>query len=90
MQHGGTTIADRLAWAFRRVTSRSPTSDEARVLAATFDKVRAKYSDDPSAGASLLKVGQSPRDAKLDVVEHATYTAISMLILNLDETLTKQ
>ena len=72
------------------MTSRSPTESETRVLAATFDKVRAKYGADPSAGESLLKAGESPRDVQLDVVEHATYTAISMLILNLDETLTKQ
>ena len=32
----------------------------------------------------------SPRDAKLDPIEHAAFASLCAMILNLDETLTKQ
>ena len=38
---------------------------------------------------ALLKVGESKRDATLDVSELAAWTIVANLILNLDETITK-
>jgi len=38
----------------------------------------------------LLNIGEYPRDEKLNASELAAYTAVSSLILNLDEVVTKQ
>jgi hypothetical protein len=90
LKEGGSSPSDRLAWIFRRATSRRPTAAELKVLEATLDKFRKQYAADKSAAEKLLKAGESPRDEKLDPVEHASYAALCSLVLNLDETLTKQ
>ena len=87
---GAATDADRLALAFRLVAARRPTTAEATLLAAALERQRKLYAADPAAAAKLLAVGESPRNAKLDVVEHAALAAVCSLLLNLDETLTKQ
>jgi hypothetical protein len=35
-------------------------------------------------------VGESGRDENLDAAEHATWTVLASMILNLDETLTRE
>jgi len=90
LKDGGTSSSDRLTWIFRRATSRRPTADELKVLEASLGKFRKHYAADKTAAEKLLKAGESPRDTKLDPVEHASYAALCSLVLNLDETLTKQ
>ena len=85
-----TSVEARLAWAFRKVVLRQPSSAEASVLASSLKKMRVMYAADTSAAAALLKVGESPRDESLDAVDHAALTAVCLMILNLDEALTKQ
>ncbi len=80
----------RLTTAFRRVVARKPTAAEMTILASALDRLRKLYDADPEAAARLLKVGESPRNIKLDAREHAAYTALCTMILNLDETLTRQ
>jgi hypothetical protein len=84
------TPAERVAYTFRIVTSRRPTPAEGDILLGSLERLRALYRKDVAAAEKLLRVGESKRDEKLDVVEHAAYTALATLILNLDETLTKQ
>ena len=79
--------AERLAFAFRRVTARKPTDTEARLLAASLEKQRTLYRADKDAALKLLKMGDSPREEKLDAVEQASLTATCLVILNLDESL---
>ncbi len=38
----------------------------------------------------LISAGESPRNKKLDPAEHAAYTVIASVILNLDEVMTKE
>jgi hypothetical protein len=90
LEKGGPADADRLAFAFRRVTARTPTDAELAILAGSLEKQRKLFGADPAAAAKLLKVGESPRNEALDAVEHAALTAVCTLILNLDESLTKQ
>ena len=40
--------------------------------------------------ASWSRVGESPRDERLDAAELAAWTTVASMILNLDETITKQ
>jgi hypothetical protein len=39
---------------------------------------------------ALLNVGESPRDKRLNATELAAWTTVTGVILNLDETITKQ
>jgi hypothetical protein len=44
----------------------------------------------PTAAAKYLSEGEAPRDAKLNPAELAAYSTIASLILNLDETVSKE
>jgi mono/diheme cytochrome c family protein len=81
---------ERLAAAFRQATSRRPRPEELRILVDGFSDQLTRFRRDPSAARVLLTAGESQRDPKLDPVELAAYTAMAQLILNLDETLTKE
>src|SRR5262249_33540989 len=70
------TDAERLALAFRRITSRVPTEAELELLAGAIDKQRKLFASDKEAAIKLLKVGESARNEKLDVVEHASLAAV--------------
>jgi hypothetical protein len=50
---------------------------------------RKEYRGDEAAAGKLLAVGESPRDDKLPVAEHAAWTMLASLLLNLNETVTK-
>ncbi|MBI1371963.1 MAG: DUF1553 domain-containing protein [Phycisphaera sp.] len=89
MTQGGATFDDRITYAFRLVTARKPSAAERDVLAAELDRRLKQYRADRPAAEKLLNVGVSPRDARLDVVEHAAWTAVARLLLNLSETITK-
>ena len=39
---------------------------------------------------SLVNIGQSPRIEELDLMQHAAWTGVASMILNLDETMTKE
>ncbi len=88
--HGGSTTAARFDFAFRRVLSRLPTPQERTVLTAGLERARAEFARDPADAKRFLAVGESPRDERLDAVEHAAWAAVCSAILNLDEALTKE
>src|SRR5262245_25142977 len=81
---------ERLAIAFRRVTSRTPTDAEMNILRRSLDRQSTEYRKDPAAARKPPAVGEARADAKLDPAELAAYAAVCRLILNLDETVTKE
>lgn len=82
--------ADKIAFAFRTATSRAPTEDELAVLQAGLDKYRAMYQADPESAKEAINHGESKPSPEMDEVNFAAYTAVASLILNLDETITKE
>ncbi len=54
------------------------------------ERETAVYRKDPAAAAKLLRVGESKIDPKLDPRELAAWTTLASVVLNLDETITKQ
>jgi len=87
---GGSQPADRLEWGFRLVTARKPTPEERVILQQVFDQQLTRYTADVAAAELLLKVGSTPRNEQLPVQEHAAYTMVANLLLNLDEAVTKE
>jgi hypothetical protein len=90
MREGGPSVADRIAFGFRLATARRPGADESEVLLASFRHQLDYYQTHADAAMELLKQGDSPRDENLPVSELAAYSTVASLILNLDETITKQ
>ncbi len=89
MVAGGKTTEERLTFAFRSVLTRAPKESELKILRKLYDDQLAVYRKDDKAALKLLKVGESPRDEKLDVAELAAWTMIANALLNLDETVTR-
>jgi len=90
LSEGGATPQERLSWAFRLTTSRTPGDRELQALLRNLEKQKASFSQRPQDAAKLLAVGEKRSDEKLNPVELAAYTATASLILNLDEVITKQ
>lgn len=90
MANGGAAPAERLAYGFLVATSRKPNDAELQVLLRVYEKQRERFAANKAAAEKLLGVGESKRNDKLDVIEHAAYTMAANLILNLDETITKE
>ena len=87
---GGETTDSRLTFAFRIATSRPPTPDERTLLTQALSQMQTHYNQDPAAANKLIATGDSPRDPRLNPTELAAHTALMNLILNLDETMTKE
>ena len=93
LAEGGKTDADRIAYAFRRALSRQPTADEKQELLSLLDKEKKRI----GAGwvnAHELATGKNELPAKLPEgttpTQLAAYTVVSRVLLNLDETITKE
>ncbi|MCC7422701.1 MAG: PSD1 domain-containing protein [Planctomycetaceae bacterium] len=84
------TTPERIAYAFRRLTSRLPSEKEQQILTTRFDQLKARYAADQESALKLLKVGESPRNESLDPIDHAALTSLGTLMLNLDEVVSKQ
>ena len=80
----------RINLAFRLATARKPTAKERQVLRDLAEREVTGYHHDPDGAQRLLHVGESKFDSKLDAGELAAWTTVASVILNLDETITKQ
>ena len=89
LEKAGPEPADRATMAFRIATCRRPDAAELKILLGRLEILKKQYSANPGEAAKLLSVGDSPRNTKLDAIEHAAYAGLCSLVLNLDEALTK-
>jgi hypothetical protein len=90
MIEGGDLPVNRLQRAFLLVLGRQPNESEQRVLMAGYQRHLAFYQDHQDDAESLTKQGESPRQPDLNVVELAACTTMAGLILNLDESVTRE
>jgi hypothetical protein len=54
-----------------------------------FEAEHARFAKDKASAEKLLKVGESPRDEKLDPAELAAWAMVANAVLNLDEVVTR-
>ena len=90
LAHGAKDPGSRISFGFRLATARKPDAREVRILKDIERQEFAQYRRDKDAAAKLLHVGESPVDPKLDTGELAAWTTVASMILNLDETITKE
>jgi hypothetical protein len=81
----GSTERDRIASGFRRVTARVPTASELDALTAVCGNLKLQFSKDQKGARALLKTGERPANAGIDITELASMTMVASAILNLDE-----
>ena len=90
LTEGGATDAERLAYGMELVTSRLPAAAEMSILQRGLARHRAVYQQDFQAAAALLARGESQSSRDVKITDHAAYAQVALLLLNLDETITKQ
>ena len=90
MTEGGATPHDKITLAFRLVVARTPTDAERQTLLGVYESQRVKLAGDRDAATKLASAGESPRPTNLDAVEHAAWTSVANVILNLDESITRE
>jgi hypothetical protein len=93
LEEGGRTDSDRVTYAFRRALSRPPTADERQDLLALLEKQRARLAEG-WLNPNEIATGENKPPAKLPAgatpTQLAAYTVVSRVLLNLDETITKE
>ncbi len=87
----------RLAVAVKRCLSREPRGDELNVLQGYLDKERQRFARPDENAWKLLATDEADRQAIAATLPHGTtpnelaaWTAVARVILNLDETITKE
>ena len=89
MREGGPDADSRVAFGWRLVLARAPKSVEKVSILRAYDRFLARFKRDLASAEAYLKQGESPRDPNLDPAELAAAASVASLILNLDETVTK-
>ena len=89
MTEGGATADERITFGYRLVLARHPSAEELEVVRAALGEHLAKYQAAPEAAGKLIRQGESPPRAGLAEPELAAWTLIANLLLNLDETITR-
>ena len=89
MKDGGKTPRERVEYAYRLVTARMPKPLVAQILVGAFNEELENYKRNTEAAGKLLSVGTTKRDESLNASEHAAWTIVASMILNLDEVITR-
>jgi hypothetical protein len=90
MKEGGKSPEERIAFAFRLATARMPNDQERTILLGSYQYNLDRFQTDSGAALKLIDQGERRRDPSLSVSDLAAYTTVASLILNLDETVTRQ
>ena len=90
LREGGAHEDARLAYGFLLATSRRPGEEESSILRASLNRYRDRYYTDPQDAERFLSTGEHARDASFEAPELAAYTAVASMLLNLDETITRE
>lgn len=77
----------RLRHTFQIVTNRAPKADEMAVLQRQLAALRPQTARD---ARKLLSVGEAKTDPALNPAEHAAWSSLCLMLLNLDEVVTKE
>ena len=80
----------RINFVFEQLLARPATDQEATVLTAALVRSREQFTSQPEQMQALLAIGESPLSLQADRAEIASWTALCLAVLNLDEVLTKE
>jgi hypothetical protein len=89
MTEGGSTPGERITFAWRTTLSRLPSAEEIAIVQDDLTKHLAKYQAQPEAAKQAIRNGESPPKPGLPEPELAAWTMVANLVLNLDETVTR-
>lgn len=89
IDEGGTSVEDRIDFAFREAVSREADSEEHHLLGKLLAQSERYYESHPQAVEKLLGVGLAPLPEDIDRVELISWTIIARTVLNLNEVIVR-
>jgi hypothetical protein len=87
MKEGGQDASARATYGFRLVVARPPSPPEVERVLAFYNQELEHYRSDTEAAGELIQVKENPPP---DLSERAAWTMVANVLLNLDETITKE
>jgi hypothetical protein len=89
-REGGKELDDKLKFAFRRLSGRSPSEHELDIFRKMYKDEKQKFMTDREGAEKLLAVGERPVDNNLEPAETAALTMVVSMMINHDETYMKR
>jgi hypothetical protein len=89
LSEAGGDAEARAAYGFRLCTGRRPDAEEAARLAAAFRREREHFAAHPAAARAVFK-GSAVKPSDAELADAAAWTLVANVLLNLDETITKE
>jgi hypothetical protein len=80
---------ERIRWVWRQVLGRDPKSEELSLLTLLLQNHRDHFAANREAAGAIISIGISPRSKDRDAVELAAWTSVCRVLLNLNETITR-
>jgi len=90
MSHGPADPDKQAAYAFRLCLARQPTSSERQRLVSLYEQQLKGFEREPAAADQLLQQGAAEHVKTLDPLKLAAWMIVGNVLLNLDETITKE
>lgn len=87
---GGSSVRDRVEFAFRTVAGRYPKEAEQSLLESAYLDYQKSYAGDERSAKKLIGVGESKPSESISPTELAAATTFANVLLNLDEVVTKE
>jgi hypothetical protein len=87
--HPGKGDPEKLEQLWRMATGRTPEANELAEISEFLTEMLGYFGTNIEAANQLLSVGDSPPGDTIDPAEHAAWTMVCSLIMNLDEVITK-
>jgi hypothetical protein len=89
LAEGGTLDETRITFLYRTVLARTPNVDEVKIVSSLLDKQRKQFAADPADAAKVVAAGESRPKKVAPDGETAAWTMVANLMLNLDETVSR-
>ena len=80
---------ERIEWLYVQALTRPPKPAELDTLLALLELERKQFREVSVDAGKLLKVGNAPRQSRVEVTEHAAWTEVCRAVLNLHEFITR-
>lgn len=75
---------------YQIAVGRAPEPAELRIMKKTHGTFLAHFRKQPTEAKRLLAIGEKPRDASIPIADHAAMTMLANILMNLDETISKE
>jgi hypothetical protein len=87
--YGKEDVSSKLDHLYKRALARLPSERELESLSGFFEERLRYYESEPEEAKAFAGVGYSPMPDSLNPVEVAAWSAVTRVILNLNETITR-